>query len=305
MTPGIGRDFLSLGPSRALLRSMGSFEFEYRPEVLPLPAHRVVYAGASSRRQLFLSYLFSDIEVESVPPGSEEDTSNVSAIMRGKLTGVHRVLEAKLETFGEKKLAIVSADTRTSTMTIGKDNKVVFVSRGKPSSHKAVRQTFLDMYDAYRQTGINPAYIVYSASGSLYTATGQRAEAVSATTVTLDPEFVRDASTVEGFSAYQELFRQFYCGKSYSEAGLSPIGLTDISAGLSLPVLSLSGAVLHINQVAPGDLGYPEILKKAIYDVAVGFSPAVLSAFHPEIHQKIDSWPWLNQMIQQCLSQNL
>ena len=266
----------------------------------------IIYAGQSQRRHSFLLYLFPKIPVVCVPAGPEENTPDVTKIMRGKLTAVYTQEFAEPQNPPEGRIAILAAaDTRTSIPMADDLGNFAFISRGKPLSEEAVREIFTRMYHVHEKVGVLPGYFVQSASGFLDTQTGQRVEAVSSTTVTLAPEVIKHIATEKGSEEYKKRFLLFYSGKTYADIGLQAISVTDISAGLSLPVLAQFDAISHINEVEPTDSSYPIVLKQAIYNVAVGFAPRILIAFDSEIKQKIDTWPWLNQVTEQCLRRNL
>ena len=122
-------------------------------------------------------------------------------------------------------------------------------------------------------------------------------------TVHLRPEAVKFFASDKGFAHYQQAFSEFYRSEAYRENNLSPIKPTNISAGFSLPVfmkeqaveaVELDGKKVELNEASE------EFLRKVIYAVAIGYSPAVIEQIFPGAYNfTIDNWNWLQRVVKE------
>lgn len=260
-----------------------------RKEEEPRPKRIIAYAGASERRLAFietaaryaaLNLACSDIVVAR-DPGPEAATSNVVAVMRRKIDVVDQILREEKIIKPNDASRILAADIKTR---IGGSHN----NRGKPKTPEEVRRLFQRM-----SRDDNPYYTVESGSG-VKIDNERPLITLDTTTIILDPQRVRYFSTPEGFAEYVAIFHAYYTSPVYANGGKHlPIGLTDIAAGLSLPVLITDNAVLEINGVAAGSRDFRKAVKTGIYNVAIGFYPNLLSRIWPDVQKFINSYDWL------------
>lgn len=269
----------------------------------------VAYAGQSYRRLSFLQHAFPDTPVHSVDGGDEPDIPHVVDIMRGKIdhgsTLIFHRLMPQAHRFG-----IVAADIRTSTLTPPdeKDGNTFLTSRGKPpheGTRQSVQHIFEQMSTAAEVGEEVPYYIVIAGSGAKIREGNTQSVHIGqqACTVELDEEYLSYLATDKGITDYQTTFQHFYSSPPYSNNGSHPaVDLTDLSGGISLPVLTRMGAVNAVNGVNAKDPAFPETLREGIFTVAVGFSPDVLKPLQSTINQAIQEWPWLTRVVEHTLT---
>lgn len=274
----------------------------------PVPL-TVIYAGESRRRREFLLYAFPEAASFSFPGGEEPDVPDVYAIAKGKIRFANAFMpDMTVDRQTRRQIVIVAADTRTSTLAPNKTGtSAELKSRGKPRNPQEVLRTFHAMHEASVQFDTPPFYQAVSGSISEiksprgYQKNGQ----LATTTVELDPDFVERLCSDSGFTIYQQVWDDFYSSPPYSAVGHTNVHMSDISAGISLPVLAKLGAIVAIDNTSIQDERYPDILKRAIFNVAVSFHPAVLKPILPNIEEIIDHWPWLNKVTQSALNRPL
>ncbi len=255
----------------------------------PRPQRIIIYAGQSERRRVFieaaaqhatLNERCSDV-VLSRSAGPEEETSNVVGIMRRKIDVVDKTLRREGVINSNDVSIIVAADIRTRV--VGSHT-----NKGKPKTPEEVRRLFRRM-----SSDDNPYYAVEAGSGVKI---GNETPLITfdTTTILLDPERVRYFSTPEGFAEYESLFKTYYSSSIYANNGSHPpIELTDLAAGLSLPVLIADNAVLEINGVEAGSHDFRRAVKTGIYNAAIGFNPHLLKHIWPNIQSFIGKYDWL------------
>jgi len=257
--------------------------------------NRLIYAGQSHRRKLFLTHLTGE-EPMCVGGGNEDDIPDVARITAGKLDfGLAALTTLNIS----DQASVISADTRTRVFASKNGDVPRLNSKGKPIKAEDVRQTFGEMLHAVEKTGTNPFYQVVSASG--FHKGDNRQIDTRTCRVELNADVLRYLATEDGFNHYQESFRSFYSTGSYHKNGLALIAPTDLSSGISLPVLVGLGCVDSIDGVKRVDSGYKEALKQGIYTVGIGFSPKVLASISDNAKEKIANWSWLNGAAESAL----
>jgi hypothetical protein len=253
----------------------------------PKPQRIVVYAGTSERRIAFAKAANDAASTEfigifkDIPAGDEPDTSDTIAIMLRKIMVANQTIAEKKLAKPKDMVIIIAADIRTR---IGASR----INKGKPKEPEEVRRTFQRM-----ARSDHPYYTAESSSGVKI---GNRQPLITSdtTTILLNPEAVKYFSTPEGFADYQERFRAYYSSSVYSNNGNhTPIQLTDLAAGFSLPVLLSSNSVLEINGVTPESRDFPEAVKMGLYNVAIGFNLNLLKNVWPDVKQFANRYPWL------------
>ncbi|MCL6096542.1 MAG: hypothetical protein M1444_02545 [Patescibacteria group bacterium] len=255
----------------------------------PKPRRIIIYAGQSERRKVFveatarhaaLNEGYSDV-VLSRSGGPEEETSNVVGIMRRKIDVVDQALRREKIVKPNDVSIIVAADIRTRV--VGSHS-----NKGKPKAPEEVRRLFQRM-----SRDDNPYYAVEAGSGVKI---GNERPLITfdTTTILLDPERVKYFSTPEGFAEYVSLFKAYYASPIYANNGTHPpVEVTDLAAGLSLPVLIADNAVLEIDGVEAGSPEFRKAVKTGIYNVAIGFNPHLLKHIWPNVQSFINRYDWL------------
>ncbi len=260
--------------------------------------NRVVYAGQNRRRQAFLRHEFADITIDSYPGGEEPDIPNVIDVMHGKINYVL----AQFLSQSTESVMVLAADTRTATVCLTDNGKRVgLISRGKPVDETSVQETFVSMARASKKTKMPPIYMVESASGSHLTALNVREHAKRYSVIELDPHAVAFFATDRGFSLYNNALKRFYVSSAYREENFPPTTVTDLSAGLSLPVLMRLGAVYSVDHIPVDDEHFIPAFKKAVFTAAIGFAPAL---WGEDIHVTINGWPWLDKVTGESLQRS-
>ena len=263
------------------------------------PPQVVIYAGGSPKRKAIITQIFSDVSVVTLPGGEELDTAEVNQIADGKINHVFNTLPQDINSIGQN-LVIIAADTRTRTLQ-SNHSDAILVSQGKPASIEVVQKSFQLMNQAVNRYNLYPIYFVDAATGYLHFLTKSKKSKTKTTTIGLCREYVTRLATENGFDMYLKAFEAFYQSNPYENSGFEPMSINDLSAGFSLPVLYQMGAVDHINGVGKFDSDFPMTFKSAMYNVAVGVHPEILSNFSSNPQKIIDDWTWLNQVTEYCL----
>ena len=252
----------------------------------------VIYAGQSARRRGFLDGIFPDIPILSFSVDPEPQTSDMPVILEDKLIKGFRYLASLDGQVKTNKIAIVAADTRTIVPFM--NNGLRMESLGKPKEEGEVVGVFEEMSQVGKSIGDDPYYEVSSISGAVSTESKQIFTSSDRTRITLHQDALSYLKTTEGFQRYVDLFHSFYRSGAYEREGMPRQALTDLSAGLSLPVLIKLGAVKSIDGQ---NISNTENLRKAFFTVAVGVQPEVVKAFNPNVTNLLNDWEWLNQVI--------
>jgi hypothetical protein len=270
---------------------------------------RVIYAGTSPRRFEALKFILPNTLIEKIPGGEERDIEDVTSIALDKADEAEKTLQERfressnaqpVESFSQ--IFIISADARTKTPDATGDEHVYdWISKGKPQHACAVSQYFNDISQALRLKkpscySVDTATVLRTIKGPVRNETTSKHKLI----VSLKHVSAHWLSTSEGFETYLRTFHDFYSSSEYHHMGptMSP---TDLSAGISLPVLIKLNAIEAINGVNQHDLLFEQTLKDAIYMVAVGINPSVLSKLNPYAKERIQDWPWLKQVTHHCL----
>lgn len=265
------------------------------------PDLHIICASTSTRRSAFLVYAFPEAKHLSLFAGIEPEIENVVRISKGKIDFVRPHIPTMKDGGKSRKIALaIAADTNTRTLSLNKEGTSTYLeNHGKPKEINDVLAIFLNMHRAHELDKTPPYYQVHSGS-NIVIRTFNKEEKISgslSSTIELDPEKVNYFSTAEGFREYLNAFKEFYSSSFYSNNGSHhSIEVTDISGGISLPVLVSQGAVISIDGTRKGKREFSYEFKKALYNAGVGFSPNMLSSIQPEINKIIDNWPWLNQV---------
>lgn len=293
-------------PPQPELRSSPSAPLLRAPEETPISDIAVIYAGKSKRRKSFLEYSFPTEAHIDVPGGDEPDIPDVIAITQGKLDHVlPHVLADESIRRSTRVIALVAADTRTNTLTTSESGHTYLKSRGKPQKARDVQDTFRQMSQAAQRENINPYYTVVSASG-LHHIEGRREERLIAkhvSTIQLDPKALQHLASDEGFQQYLTAFKEFYVSPPYVNNGQhNTLDVTDLSSGLSLPVLAKMGIVTSIDEVSRSDkTEFRNAFIQALLNAAVGISPHVLKPLNPDIEERISHWSWAQEVADHTL----
>jgi len=261
---------------------------------LSYPPH-VFYAGESARRLAFIEHAFDRSKISSFPVGPEPQAL-VEDVMRFKL-------EVGLKTVPEGFVgAIVVADTQTVIPKV-ENGKIEMVSRGKPKNLQELFDSLLGMKHMSGLTGESPFYQVDSASGLIHLNGRQvQVEDRQSCLVVLRKKKLEELATERGFLDYLQIFTRFYSQPPYSTHNMKPITPTDLSGGLSLPVLTKMGIVQSVSGVDVMEAQFRDILKHNVHLVAVGISPRILESVQVDSKKMIYGWDWLNEVVDHALS---
>lgn len=254
---------------------------------------KVIISSSSLRRKEFIRQLFDGlIEVEYSPPQAEEPPwPNVLSVAHHKVQELLSRYAGNLEK--NKGALVISADTRTNVP----NNDGQIESKGKPSTPKEVQANFLNIALYAEQNRDNPFYSVTSGSvARILREKSVPCESVESCTVILDYPGVRYLATDEGINRYFQVFLDFYSGPPYSINGLPPVGIKDLSAGLSIPVLTKLGIITQINNTKIYNRDFPQKLRSAIHTAAIGIPSEIFKPFNSEVDYRFQQWNWLNQV---------
>ena len=268
------------------------FLIETCKELEHLPVESVIAATSCSRRLAFIRECFPDnIPIYAVAAGEEPDIPDILEIARYKMENASAGLDGN-----SSSTLIVAADTQTLIPEV-KDYELSLVSHGKPENNKQVYEIFTQLYQTYCFSRECPRYVVQS--GSVNKINGASFGNILNTSVELDPKLLEHFVFNNGINDYLQAFSDFYRHPGYSMPEIEP---TDISGGLSLPVLVSLKAVISVNGISRDDIQFIKALKEGIFTVAVGISPEILRPFVPDVNDRINNWSWLNQITKHSLN---
>lgn len=272
------------------------FEAKTSPSLMLQPPDVVVYAGSSLRRTAFIQQAFPTQNLHNVFIGPEPD-SDVAEVARHKINVVYERGVPK-----NTCTAIIAADTHTVTAAYNEEHDIIqLVSRGKPGDAKEVRLAFQQMTRVSDMRNEPPFYQVDSASAMLHlNGSAHLVEDRETCLVTLNAERLRWLGQ-EGFPYYLEAFINFYSQPPYSTSAME-VGITDLSAGFSLPVLVKMGLVTSVNGVSREDEGFRDAFQFGIHTAAIGVSPHILNTVQVKGKDAIRNWPWLIGVVDSALS---
>lgn len=270
----------------------------------------VVLASSSPRRKTFIKYLFPDKQVEIIPAGEELETSDVALIALDKADQVYSLIPTRSSTGNkDSTILILAADIRTSVPAI-KSNEFHSVSSGKPIGPRGFEISLLQVCLLPDLADQPPHYRIDSGSARLIFPKERMERFPGAlfrreqTVVTLRDELAAYLITPDGQEHYLQEFHDFYSSPPYANYDMPEIDTTSISAGISLPVLSRLDAIESINNINQSDPSYKDVLKKAIFLAAVGFSPRLLKFLVSDIDDRIENWAWLAEVTNKALNEN-
>lgn len=259
----------------------------------PRPKTAVIYAGGSQRRENFINWAFAgpNCVVSSRPGGEEDESRGVVAIARQKIYSAYAGI-LKEGIIPNESLSIVGADIQSR---IGTSR----VSRSKPETPEEIRRKL-----AWLSESAAPYFTVDAGSGIKI---GKNKPVMNhdQVVIILDPGKISQLSSPQGFEKYQADVEKY----DILPDG-TPINITDIAEGLSLPALVSNGAVLKIYRREKShekdqdlSLTFRQRVKQAIYFTGVGISPEVLKRIHPNIDSRIETWPWLEKATARSLGE--
>ncbi|MDP2638546.1 MAG: Maf family protein [Candidatus Levybacteria bacterium] len=285
-----------------------SLETRDRREKLQLiPEFNIYCASTSSRRTAFLKHCFPTSSHLTFFGGTEAKIPNVIQISKGKIDFVRPHMPNMKDRKSHEIAVLISADTATNTLST--DGNITFLeNHGKPKQEGEIIDVFQKMKQAAQIEENFPYYQIISGSNAIIrnNIKEDRASGSVSSIVFLDPEKVAYFSTHEGFSEYCKEARKFFLSQAYKQSESSrPMNLTDVSGGISLPVLVYSDAVTAINDISREDPEFFAEFKKTLYYATVGFSPDILRSVKPDIDKVIDTWPWLNGVAQHAIGREI
>jgi len=295
-------------------QSLGTTELHKNsPEPLKSPEQLiniVILASSSPRRKAFVEYIFPDKQVEIVPAGKELETHDVSLIALNKAHQALSIQTAKNSVVDKDSTTLIlAADTRASIPSI-KDNKFNLVSSGKPMEPRGFIDSLLQVCLLPNLVEQQSHYRLDSGSAHLIFESGSKNQFPKVifekeqALVTLKAEKAAYLATSDGQEHYLQEFYDFYSSSPYTEHNMPAIDPTFISAGISLPVLSRLGAIGSIDNISQNDPYYKDVLRKAIFLAAVGFSHRILKPFVSDIENRIENWSWLDKVTHKALNEN-
>lgn len=257
-------------------------------------------ASSSARRKIALEQI-PELKVIDAGGGDESQSDDVVTIALKKIAFAYPTILESCQSASVNLVGILAADTNTLIKVLEQPG-FKLERKGKPKKSKDTHDHFRRMNKSADTYGAG-YYEVISAS-ALQTGT-ESVTSVETTHVLLNQAKLNHLSSDDGFAEYQDNFAQFYNSPAYRDSGCRAIEMTDVSAGISFPVLVKMGAVEKVNGVKLKELA-PQtlemILKQALLNVSVGFSPQVLEKVHPDALAYLMSWPWTNKVLDFILS---
>lgn len=257
-------------------------------------------ASGSPRRKAALEQI-PDIKIINVGGGEEAETADLVNIALCKIAFAYPTILDNCREISSALFGVVAADTNT-LIGIIENGRNHLESKGKPQNYDVTMQHFSRMSDRAKSVGFG--YYEATAASAFQGDVGTTSE-LRTTRVVLNKDKIANLASTSGFQEYLELFNAFYRSRAYSSSGLSPVQPTDLSAGISLPVLVKMGAVEMINgtELKKEKAKKLElVLKQALLNVAVGFSPKILEKIHPDAISYLIGWSWTNQVVEEMLS---
>ncbi len=255
----------------------------------------VIYPGTSSRRAAFFRRAFPEREFRNVAIGKEPG-GDIADVMKFKLgQALPHIPENRC-------VAVIAADTQNVTPSLDRETGGVrMTSWPKPDNAEKVYRMFRDMVEFGDEMNQPPFYVGDSSSGMLHlNGSAHLVEDRRQSVVELyEPRF-RQLADVRGFEEYLRQLDLFYGQELYAENGMR-MGLKDLSAGISLPVLVKLGMVSSVDGVSVQDPMFRAKLLEGVHNVAVGISPGVLETVQVDKRGAIEEWPWLNGVVDSAL----
>lgn len=257
-------------------------------------------ASSSPRRKVALEQI-PDIKVVNIGGGEEIDNDDLVTIALNKIAFAYPDILRSCQEQAVNLLGILAADTNTLIKVLHQQTSKL-ERKGKPKHHEHTHNYFKRMADVAERDGAG--YYEVVAASAFQTETGSIA-GIETTRVLLNQKKLQNLASEDGFANYQEQFTQFYNSEAYRNSGCRAIDVTDISAGISFPVLTKMGLVEEVNGVRLKELPSQSveiILKQALLNVAIGFSPQILEKIHPDALTHLMAWSWTNEVVDLILS---
>lgn len=259
----------------------------------------IVYAGSSSRRSIFLQSAFPSQTHYSILIGSEPAVDIAQV--------VHHKLDVACEQGVPQDtcVAVIAADTNTVIPTFDHLTQgITLSSKGKPTGFEEVRHAFHQIAKVAEVRNEPPFYLVDSASAMLHLNSSRHLVTDrEACVIVLEEGGLRELGDEKGFEKYLREFQAFYSRPPYTTHDME-IGITDLSGGISLPVLVKMGLVTSVNGIARTDGRFRDVLQYGIHTAAIGVSPRILNTVQINGEEMIKNWPWLNSVVDSALSNN-
>jgi hypothetical protein len=158
------------------------------------------------------------------------------------------------------------------------------------------------------KSGQAPHYTITSASGVYYdTGRNERPDFMPPesliSVVYLDPNFAAQLATDAGFADYKAEFDQLHASDLYrgdstltDDKRLKPAEITDLAAGLSVPVLTKIGAVIRINDIERGDPNFASEFRQTVSIAGAGIDQRVIANVVPWAGERVATWNFPQRM---------
>lgn len=252
-------------------------------------------ASSSMRRKAALEQI-PDLQVINVGGGEEPPVEDLLTIALSKIAFAYPTILESCRSMSTNLIGVLAADTNTLIEVLTSSNTHL-ERKNKPQKPETTLGHFKRMAKAAEKYGAG--YYEVAAASALQTENGSLA-GIETTRVRLNQEKLNQLALEDGFAKYQENFVDFYNSEAYRDSGCHPLEITDISAGISLPVLAKMRVVEQVNEVELKELrskALENTLKQALLNVAVGFSPQVLERIHPDALAYLMGWSWTNEVV--------
>lgn len=257
-------------------------------------------ASSSSRRKAALEQI-PDIKIVNIGGGEEADHDDLVTIALNKIAFAYPDILKSCQEQAMNLLGILAADTNT-LIKVTHQQTSKLERKGKPKHHEHTQGYFKRMANLAERDGAG--YYEVVAASAFQTEIGSIA-GVETTRVFLNQAKLQELASDDGFTNYQDQFIKFYNSEAYSSSGCRAIDITDISAGISFPVLTKMGLVEEVNGIKIKELpasATEAVLKRALLNVAIGFSPQILEKIHPDALTYLMAWSWTNEVVDLILS---
>lgn len=297
--------------------SRGRVESAPKKEKIP-GIDLIVAASGSNRRQDLIAHAFPGFPLEKIPLGENEpDTTDPREVVRYKLQLARAIVRGRRrEGYIQRdmKIAILAADTQSGPIRLNKRGVPILQHQSKPKDAQAVQRVFSRMAQV-AESGREPHYTITSASGVYYdTGKNDRQDFMPPesliSVVYLDPESAARLATDEGFRDYKAEFDRLHSGDLYrgdsslpEDQRLKPAEITDLAAGLSVPVLTKIGAVTRINEVHRADPAFADEFREAVTVAGAGIDQRVIANVVPWAGDRVASWAFPQRMAEYALGQ--
>lgn len=282
-----------------------------RPQTVDL----IIAASGSHRRQDLIAHSFPGFPIEKVPLGENEpDTTDPREVVKYKLQLARAIVRGRRrEGFipRDLKVAIIAADTQSGPIRLNRKGVPILQHQSKPKDVQAIQKVFSRMAQ-YAESGQEPHYTITSASGVYYdSGKNQRPDFMPPesliSVVYLDPDFATHLATDAGFQDYKAEFDSLHASDSYrgspspDDQRLTAVELTDLAAGLSVPVLTKMGAVIKINDTPRDDPMFTNEFKSTVAIAGAGIDQRVIANVVPWAGERVASWSFPDRMAEYAI----